>query len=475
MEGAGKAVSDKGVLRRNKYCFGVGTIGRDMLYVMVSMFLLVYLTEVLDLPDSLMWWVTGVFTVLRIFDALNDPLMGLLVDNTRTRWGKFKPWILIGALVGSVSMILLFTDLGLSGASYVIVFALFYIMWDIFYGANDTAYWSMLPSLSLDPKERERIGAFSRICADAGAFSAVVITLPLTGVIGQAIGVRPAWTLYAAIIAAIMVLFLLITLFGVRENRSLFRTESTTTLRGLFRAIFKNDQLLFVAIAMMLFMTGYTITINFGAYFFKYAYGDENMYSVFAAVLGLSQIGALTVFPLFSKRFSRKKLYTAATILVVAGDMLFFFSPMHMIPLAIAGMLIFVGEAFIQLLMMMFLADTIEYGQWKFGKRSQSITFSVQPLINKTGGAVASGVVGVTLILSGINSAASPADVSPGGIVLMKIVMLLLPLGIIVLGYFIYLKKYSLDEKTYAGILADLRRRGDIMDGEIPVVPGSQN
>ncbi|MDR0388031.1 MAG: glycoside-pentoside-hexuronide (GPH):cation symporter [Treponema sp.] len=452
-------------MRRNKYCFGVGTIGRDMFYIMVSMFLLVYLTEVLDLSDSLMWWVTGVFTVLRIFDALNDPFMGLLVDNTRTRWGKFKPWILAGALVGSVSMILLFTDLGLSGASYVIVFALFYIAWDIFYGANDTAYWSMLPSLSLDPKERERIGAFSRICANAGAFSAVVITLPLTGAIGQVIGIKPAWTLYAAITAALMILFLLVTLFGVKENRSLFRTEGSTTLRELFRAIFKNDQLLFVSIAMMLFMIGYTTTVNFGAYFFKYAYGDENMYSVFAAVLGISQIGALAVFPLFSRRFSRKKLYTAATVLVIAGDTLFFFSPMRMIPLGIGGMLIFVGQAFIQLLMMMFLADTIEYGQWKFGKRNQGVTFSIQPLINKIGGAIASGVVGATLILSGINSAASPADVSPGGIVLMKTAMLILPLAIIVLGYFIYLKKYSLDEKTYAGILADLRQRGDITDG----------
>jgi melibiose permease/lactose/raffinose/galactose permease len=137
---------------------------------------------------------------------------------------------------------------------------------------------------------------------------------------------------------------------------------------------------------------------------------------------------------------------------------------MRMIPLGIAGMLIFVGEAFIQLLMMMFLADTIEYGQWKFGKRNQGITFSIQPLINKLGGAVASGVVGVTLILSGINSAASPADVSPGGIILMKTAMLIMPLVVIVLGYFIYLAKHNLDEAAYTKLLADLRERGDIRD-----------
>ena len=76
----------------NRYMFGLGTVGRDMLYTMVSMYLLFYLTEILDLPDSTMWWMTGALTILRIFDAVNDPIMGFLVDNTHTRFGKFKPW-----------------------------------------------------------------------------------------------------------------------------------------------------------------------------------------------------------------------------------------------------------------------------------------------------------------------------------------------------------------------------------------------
>ncbi|MEG2083839.1 MAG: MFS transporter, partial [Oscillospiraceae bacterium] len=84
---------------RNRYAFGLGTIGRDMFYTMVSMFLVVYLTEVLNLPDATMWWMTGVLTVMRILDAFNDPFMGVLVDNTKTRWGKFKPWLVIGGVL----------------------------------------------------------------------------------------------------------------------------------------------------------------------------------------------------------------------------------------------------------------------------------------------------------------------------------------------------------------------------------------
>ncbi|NLJ74248.1 MAG: sugar transporter, partial [Firmicutes bacterium] len=238
--------------------------------------------------------------------------------------------------------------------------------------------------------------------------------------------------------------------------------EEETTLKGMFKAIVENDQLLYTAIAMSLFMIGYVTTTSFGLYFFKYAYGDENMYSIFAVILGLSQIGALIVFPLFSRAFSRRTLYTAATVLVVAGYVVFFFSPMNMIYIGLAGILIFLGQAFIQLLMLMFLADTVEYGQWKLGKRNESVTFSLQPFINKMGGAVASGIVGVTVIISGINDAQSAADVTPEGLLIMKSAMLILPLIFILASYLIYRYKYKIDSQTYQQILLDLQKRGDI-------------
>ena len=109
--------------KRNRYMFGLGTVGRDMMYTMVSMYLIHFFTEVLNLPDSTMWWMTGAMTILRIFDAVNDPIMGFLVDNTNSRFGKFKPWIAIGGIVGGILTILLFTDFSLEGGKYVISFA----------------------------------------------------------------------------------------------------------------------------------------------------------------------------------------------------------------------------------------------------------------------------------------------------------------------------------------------------------------
>ncbi|MDR2501221.1 MAG: glycoside-pentoside-hexuronide (GPH):cation symporter, partial [Treponema sp.] len=374
--------------RRNIYCFGLGTIGRDMFYATVNMFLMIYLSEVCALPDQTLLLMTGVLTVLRVFDALNDPLMGVLVDNTRTRWGKFKPGMLLGAAAGGVFMVLLFSGLGLRSPAYAGIFALCYLGWDLCYGLNDIAYWSMLPSLSSDQQERERMGAFARICANAGLFAVVVGIIPATSRLASVLGSpRRGWFAFALIITLLMLVFQAVTLLGVKENRRPLDREAKTPPLELFRLVLRNDQLLWTAVSLALFMIGYTTTASFGVHFFKYVYGDEGAYPVFALVLGLSQFGALCVFPWVSRKLSRKRLYAFASALVAAGYLGFFLAPPHILCIGAAGISIFAGEAFIQILMLMFLADTIEYGQWKSGKRSESLVFSIQPFINKLGGA----------------------------------------------------------------------------------------
>jgi len=453
--------------RRNQYFFGLGTIGRDMFYSMVSLFVMFYMTDVLNVSNATLAIMTGLLVVLRCLDACNDPIMGLVVDNTRSRFGKFKPWILVGAIVGAIFMVMMFVDWGLSGAAYAVVFGVCYLMWDVFYGLNDIAYWSMMPTLSTDQKQREKIGSFARICANIGMFAVVVGIQPLTGALGQTLNNdKLSWLLFAILIAALMIGFQLFTLLGVKEQKGVFKQEEHTSLKQMFGVLFHNDQLLWVAVSMSLFMIGYCTTTGFGIYFFKYAYKDAGMYSVFAAVLGVSQLAALSVFTWFRKRFTRRKLYTLATGLVLVGYVLFFFAPMNMLFIGLAGLLIFVGQAFIQMLMLMFLADTIEYGQWKLHKRNESITFSVQPFINKIGGAIATGVQGITLLLSGINDSVSPEAVTSQGILILKISMMILPLISIVVGYVVYMRKFTIDETRYAQILKDLQTRGDVGMGE---------
>ena len=210
--------------KRNKLFFGLGTVGRDMFYALEANALIYYLSNVLSLPLSVYVTTSMVFTVLRVFDAMNDPFMGLIIDNCRSRFGKFKPPMVIGAIVAAACYLVLFTDFGLRDYRFVIVFAVAYILWDIFFGLNDIAYWSMLPSLSLNQKVREQMGAFARICANVGMFLVVVGVIPLTNLLAGAVGSQKlGWLLFAAIVAALMVGFLLFTLLGVKERKGYFK------------------------------------------------------------------------------------------------------------------------------------------------------------------------------------------------------------------------------------------------------------
>lgn len=445
----------------NRWTFGLGTVGRDMVYTMISMYLMFYLTDVLQLSDDVLWWVTGIIMAARVFDAFNDPFMGVIVDNTHTKYGKFKPWICIGAVLVSILTVLLFSNFGLSGSAFIIVFGIIYVLWGIAYTMNDISYWSMLPTLSQDQREREEIGLVSRICASIGLFAVVTLIVPVTEAIGGAVGsLQKGYFILSIILVVIMLAFLCFTVFGVKEPMIGNKKEEHTSVKELVRIIFKNDQLLVTALAMALFMIGYSTTTSFGLYYFKYVYGDEGMYSIFALILGVSQIFALSIFPVLGKRYPRKKLYAFSTALVVTGYLIFFFAPTNtMLFIGIAGLILFIGQAFIQVMTLMFLTDSVEYGEWKFGKRNDSVTFSLQPFINKMGGAIASGVVGAIVIVSGMSQAQSAADMTASGIFILKMAMMVFPLICIVIGFLVYRSKYILDEEMYGKIVRELGER----------------
>ena len=447
--------------KKNKYFFGLGTIGRDMFYAFESNALLYFLSNILNLPLSVFAAVSMVLSVMRIFDALNDPITGMVVDNIRSPWGKFKPAILVGGIVSVIFYLVLFSEIG-TGTTYVIIFAISYFLWDVSYGINDIGYWTLMPALTTDQKERESIGAFARICANIGMYIIMVGWQPITSAMGNT---RQSWFIVAVAMCVIYLLFLCFPLFGVKEKRLSKEDNEETSLKDMWNAIVKNDQLMWTALAMALFMVGYCITTGFATYYMQYVYGDINMYPVLAGVCGIAQLAALMVFPAFSKKFNRKQLYTFSTILIVIGYLLFSFADSSLILIAVAAVLIFVAQAFIQLLMLMFLADTIEYGQWKMGRRHESVTFSIQPLINKIGGAISTAVISVSVILAGIKTSDSDVaaeTITSGGIVTIKIAMLLIPVLCILIGFWIYLKKFRIDEKFYSEIISDLKERGDI-------------
>ncbi len=443
----------KNLESRNRVCFGLGTVGRDMFYSFEANTLLYFLSDVLSLPVWVFAAASMILSVMRIFDAFNDPITGLVIDNIRSPWGKFKPAIAVGGILSAVFSVLLFAGIG-SGWGFVIVFGISYLLWDVSFGINDIGYWTLLPVLSPDQKQREKTGAFARICANIGMYIVMVAWQPVTSALGDT---PKAWFWCAVVIAVVYLLGLLIPLLGIKEKRTAPENQESTTLRQMFRALLKNDQLMWTTLAMGLFMVGYCTTVNFAVYYMKYLFGNEGMYVVLVAVVGVAQLGTLSVYPMVARRMNRRQLYTLGTVLVVIGYAIFFFAEISLVLIALGAVLVFVGQAFIQTLMLMFLADTVEYGQWKLGKRNESITFSIQPLINKIGGALATGIVSLTLIFSGIKVDGGTVDaIDNGGKLIIKLAMFAVPLLMIVVGYIVYLKKYKISEEFYGKILKEL-------------------
>lgn len=479
------------VSKSTKYIYSMTGMGRDLMYALYANFLLVFLTDALGLENWQLVSIGTIIAVARIWDAINDPIMGTIIDNTKSRYGKFKPWIILGALTSGIVFYLLFQDLGLAGTSFIVVFAILYFLSDLTFTMNDIAYWSMYPSFTANPKERESIGSLARIFASIGMF----IAIALVPIIYQnwSIGPVKSFSIIALVVVLIFIISQLILVLFVKQpkNKIADIESKKSNLKDMVKVIFKNDQLVVIIIAIFLFNCGYFITTSLGIYFFNYdfnKYGGAE-FTIFSAILAVSQLLSLISFPYLMKIMTRKKLFTISVIMIAVGYVLFMsagyvpFLPLSMVTIGIAGFILFSGQGFIQVLVLVMLADTIEYGQWKLGTRNESIIFAINPFVTKLATSVQVFVVSITLAASGLNEfvinplteakKANPnlsteearqmiaSNVTSEMLLNLRSAMIIVPLILIIISYVIYRWKYKIDANMFKQITSDLEARID--------------
>ncbi|MDX9691278.1 MAG: glycoside-pentoside-hexuronide (GPH):cation symporter [Acholeplasmataceae bacterium] len=480
-------MNDVKVSKRTKFTYAGTGIGRDMMYALYSNFLLIFFIEAIGVQDWELRMIGYVIAAARVWDAINDPMMGVIIDNTRTRFGKFKPWILTGAISSAIIFFLLFQNFSLTGMAFVLVYGSLYFLSGMAFTMNDISYWSMYPSLTTNPKERESIGSLARIFASVGMF----IIIALVPIIYQnaSMGRAKAFGLIALVVCLIYLASQVILVLFVKQPRNLIAeaNHKKTTLKDMFKIIAKNDQLLVIIVSILLFNTGYFITAQLGLIFFNY---DFNKYGggeflIFSVILAVSQLTALSLFPMLAKKFTRKRIFGISIIMIVIGYALFmsvnYVLPMNMLVIGLAGLVLFSGQGFIQVLVLVMLADTIEYGQWKLGTRNESVVFAINPFVTKMATAIQTLVLTQTLTRSGLNrEVINPttqfvednpeadnqairdfiADrVTPEMLLSLRVSMIVIPLILIVLSYVIYRLKYKIDDELYAKITKELNER----------------
>ena len=494
-------MEDKKQTRKNLIMFPLGTVGRDMVYSLVTNFLLTFVLFTRSLTAAQLSAITAIMVGARIFDALNDPIMGNIIERTRTKWGKFKPWIVIGMFSTSAVIYAAFNT-KLQGWSFVWFFGVIYFLYSITYTMGDISYWGMIPALSSDGDTRNAFTARTTLFAGIGGTAASIL-IPLLTTGANAIGgsTSVAYGRIALAIAFLAPAFLCFVLFGVRERREdLSEPVPPVSFKKIWSTISGNDQLIWIAVIFLIHEIGNGVVMSgIGSTYIYFEFGYEGgLYSLFTTV-GMSVTALLMVFyPAISRKLPRKKLMgvlvkvaTLGYILMIAvlamraGEHYALGMDLKFLILTIGYMLANFGQYGFYLILMISVINTVEYNEYLHGTRDEGIITSLRPFLTKLASALTVVIASATYMLAGVtkytnqistfeNAAASGqmsesdklaaihellGGVSHSQSVGLLLVMTVLPYALMVLSYELYLRRYKLDETEYDRICDELSAR----------------
>lgn len=453
-----------GLNKKEMASYGIGAVGKDMVYMFCASYILYYYQDILGVSAIAM----GIILMAaRVFDAFNDPVMGVIVAKTRTRWGKFRPWLFVGTALNAVVLYLMFAaPPALNGSGLVAYAAVTYILWGVTYTMMDIPYWSMIPAFTEGGRERENMSTMARSCAGAGSAIVTVITMQCVYLLGNGneyIGFK--W--FALIISILFFVSILITCVNIKE-KSTVNVESVS-VKQMFKALVQNDQAVAVVVTIVLINASVYITSNLVIYFFKYDFGGAdwyNGYTLFNTFGGAVQILSMMVlFPLLRKFMNTMKIFYVSFAMAITGYIvlliLVFTSMSSVFVLFIPAFFIFAANGMLLVLTTIFLANTVDYGELKNNRRDESVIFSMQTFVVKLASGVAALVVSICLSLSHLssNTDADAAVTTGGSVAGLRMTMTVIPIIGLIIALIYFHKKYILTDKKMEEITKGIKER----------------
>ena len=436
------AYKDK-VPKRVKYTFAFGALGKDLIYGMIATFSMLYFTDVLNISPL---FIGGMFFAAKLWDAFNDLFMGMIIDNTHSRWGKFVPWLVSGTLLNAVVFVVMFTDFGLSGTGLLIFVTVIYILWGMTYTVMDIPYWSIIPNLTSDPQEREKISVLPRIFASIGN-SLIIAGFGVT-IISALGGGQLAYNRFAWIIAVVFVVTVAVTVINLPKIRVSPKNKEKVTFKRIIRIIFKNDQLRWAVAFILLYNIGLQLIAGTAVYYFSYVCNNAHMLTPFMISASVAEVIGLIVFPKITKFLSRKKAFFLSCFLPLLGLTLLlivgFVNPQNIILTVAAGIILKAGTGLELGCATVFLADVVDYGEYKLGTRNEGVVFSLQTLIVKLTSAFTALGIGAALDLTGYIPNTVQSMLTQNSI---RVFMCVIPAVGMLCAYFVYRYKYKLNDE----------------------------
>lgn len=456
---------------KEKIAYGIGAVGKDMVYALSASYVMYYYQDILGLSAT---FVGFILMIARIFDAANDPLMGVIVAKTKSKAGRFRPWLLSGTILNAFVLYALFAAPNLEGTGLMVYFAVIYILWGMTYTMMDIPYWSMIPAVTDNAKDRESLSVVGRTCAGVGNALITIGTVMAVAFLGgtsERIGFK-RFGLIIAILFVVAELFL----FLVVKEKSTENNMETTSVKEMFKSLFNNDQAMVTVITIVLINSALYITSNLIIYFFKYdmgyalgANGWKGNYTIFSSVGGASQIlGMMIVYPLLRKKWSNTQIFkiclSAAIIgyAVLLALCLLGFSN-NLILLLIPGVLVFMANGILTVLTTVFLSSTVDYGELQTGHREESVIFSMQTFVVKLASGVAVFLTGIGLDLIGLvgntNEGETIVQQSAATLTGLRLLMTIIPIIGLVIAFIVFSKKFILDDKKAEEIALELKAK----------------
>jgi len=489
----------KGITTLESAVYSISAVGREATLACVNIFFLAFLNIYMGLDVVVL---TVAFVLIRVLDSLTNPLLASIINNSRkSRWGRYRPWMLIGAATNCAALILMF--LPISVESPVLLHAYYiamFLLWGLTFTLLDVPVWAMIPTIANSTDDRNKVTSLSRLVGNFGGF--IVISLGTSLIIPKvALSKGVGWAHFALGIAAaaMVLLFISITSLFTRERYEL--PEDKISAREVFGVFRQNDQLMAHAISYLLLLSAILTSMEQQIYLFIY-YGDMGGlgwlsqglgYMVFSIISGIGLGCAMMFYQLIVKKVPREKVYGASFFLAAFGmaAMFFIFYAMrqqygslgseitkwiNVVMVALAAFTFTTSSGLSQIGSAVMVTDVTDYGEWKTGRRSDSVIFSVQTLLTKLATAVSTLIIGI-----GIKAARLPAitqrfneaigefeyifideagaAVSTGALDILRTFMFLVPIPLCIAGYYVYKKKYWFYGERYEKIKREIDAR----------------
>lgn len=500
--------ADGKLCRQDMMLFPIGTIGRDAACAGLFMNQLlnyVYFTK--KLTNAQMTAITVLMAAAKIFDAINDLVMGNIVDATKSKWGKFKPWIFLGMIGSSIVVVASFSNT-LQGWSYVAFFGILYFAFSIVFTMNDIGYWSMVPSLARDPSDRDKLSSRTAFCANiGGGLNGILVPILTTGELAIGGSAVASYRYLSIIFVAIFIFFQMIMLIGTKEDYSLYSEKKQNISVKYILNIFKtNDQLRWIAVAFCLTQMAPTACTSMYVYF-QFGY-NGTLNTLFGCFGGLATVIINIFYPKFAEKHSRLQLLRLSAYFSLLGNLLivlfgvfypaggasivipFFNAEITMQYLLEVLSNFFVGFAntMFYMIMMISISNTAEYNEYLTGVRNEGIIFSTRTFLTKFGSAVNTLVVMLFYVIIGINSTTNQiSDLEqqanmglisgeeklskiktiisnvPESKTISLLLLFTVATGLLYYGaYLVYKKKYKISEDYYKNMTAELEKRREL-------------